>query len=123
MWNWLGITNDPKKPTEDETSGDGSQTTEKNINDVSKENETMSTEKKVAEAASNLTSMYQRYLITNCFVFIFLLFTYSVFFVSFDFYVYFFKHFCLVILSFMSSCQIFICLLYRSYLKLKILIR
>jgi len=57
MWNWLGITNDPKKPTEDETSGDGSQTTVKNTDDdVSKENETMSTEKKVAEAASNLTN-------------------------------------------------------------------
>ena len=63
MWNWLGITNDPKKPTEDETSGEASQTTEENTDDdVSKKNETMSTEKKVAEAASNLTSMYKRYL-------------------------------------------------------------
>lgn len=58
MWNWLGITNDPKKTTENETSGNDSQTAVKNTDDdVSKENETISTEKKVAEAASNLTSM------------------------------------------------------------------
>lgn len=63
MWNWLGITNDPKKPTEDETSGDGSQVADKNTGDNSKGNETTSTERKVAEAASNLTSNNKRHKI------------------------------------------------------------
>ena len=53
MWNWLGITNDPK-PSTDENS-ENSQITEKTVDD-SKGKEATSTEK-VAEAATNLTSI------------------------------------------------------------------
>lgn len=54
MWNWLGITNEPK-PSADENNKDAPTT--ENTDNSSQEKESNSTEKTVSDAATNLTSM------------------------------------------------------------------